>query len=95
MRGWSSDSLSYPENIIKKYPTKEETMEEVLGIARQNLAADVNRVCEEKIKRVKALGCCTLFISAATYEAAYGEGFSFFGRMRTASEKLPIEFENR
>ena len=44
-------------------------------------------------QRINTFRTVELFLRAATTEAAYGDGLSFFGKMRSAGESIPPEFE--
>ena len=68
-------------------------LEELLKHYRENLSSEIRSLATIKLQQIDALGLLDTFISSATTEAAYGDSYSFFGRMRTAAEKLPEKFE--
>lgn len=59
----------------------------------RNLPARLRNLAAQETTRLGSFQAVELFLNAATSEAAYGEGFAFFGRMRTAGDALPAEFE--
>ncbi|NMC59714.1 MAG: hypothetical protein GYA51_10080 [Candidatus Methanofastidiosa archaeon] len=58
------------------------------------LLINLQKLGEEKKTRIIALEKCDNFISSATDQAAYGDSYSFFGRMRETGEALPSIFED-
>lgn len=60
---------------------------------RADLPIRLNQLAAQEIVRLNSFRSVELFLNAATNEAAYGEGYTFFGRMRAAGEALPSEFE--
>lgn len=68
-------------------------MQEFLEDKRRELPRKITLLCQEKTNRVKALKYCNKFIEAATNEAAYGQEFSLFDKMRSTAITLPEEFE--
>ncbi|HEY0019622.1 MAG TPA: hypothetical protein VGC13_25185 [Longimicrobium sp.] len=62
-------------------------------MTRDELAGEIQRLRAESLRQCEALEACNTFIGRATDEAAYGDSYSFFGRMRKAAESIPDDFE--
>jgi hypothetical protein len=71
-----------------------ENLEASLKARKEKLVQACNRLSRLKRNSVEAIRKCDAFISSATAEAAYGDGFAFFGRMRDAGKVIPEEFEH-
>ncbi len=65
----------------------------LLKTKKKALRSACNTLATLKLRNVEAVRKCDAFISSATSEAAYGDGFAFFGRMRDAGKVIPEEFE--
>lgn len=61
--------------------------------ARRQLPREIDDLEDRKRRQIQAVALCNLFVQSATHEAAYGEGYGFFCRMRAAGESIPPEFE--
>lgn len=58
-----------------------------------NLQTDITILRERKLRRIEALVLCDRFIGRCTDEAAYGDSFSLFGRMRAIADLIEPAFE--
>ncbi len=61
---------------------------------REQLSDKIQHIVREQEKRIEMFRVVELFLNSATTEAALGESFAFFGRMREAGKSIPKEFEN-
>ena len=71
-----------------------ESLQMLLKTRTENLVEECDRLARLKRNNVEAIGKYDAFVSSATAEAAFGDGFAFFGRMRSAGEVIPEEFEH-
>ena len=69
------------------------SLEHILEPIRTALSSTFSSLASSKVSSIDALRLCDEFISSATLEAAYGDSYAFFGRMRGAGEALPQPFE--
>lgn len=67
---------------------------DILKSRRSGLKARIETLAGNKTRAIGALRSCGLFVSSATSQAAYGDSYSLFGRMRQAGEALPPDFES-
>ncbi len=66
----------------------------VLIAERRNaLPQRLRDIANNQRTRIESFGAVELFLNSATNEAAFGEGFALFGKMRAAGEAIPPDFE--
>ena len=68
-------------------------LEPLLRSRRMALPSVLSQKAAAQQQRINTFRTVELFLRAATTEAAYGDGLSFFGKMRSAGESIPPEFE--
>ena len=71
-----------------------ENLETLFKGRKESLVKTCDTLARLKRNNIKAIGKCDVFVSSATAEAAFGDGFALFGRMRDAGEVIPEEFEH-
>lgn len=66
----------------------------VLIAERRNaLPQRLRDIANNQRTRIESFGAVELFLNSATNEAAFGDGFALFGKMRAAGEAIPTDFE--
>lgn len=60
----------------------------------EQLSDQIQHVVREQEARIEMFSAVESFLNAATTEAAFGDSFAFFGRMRQAGKSIPKEFED-
>jgi hypothetical protein len=68
-------------------------VKEMLKRLRESLPEKIERLAADKKRQIEALKLCDTFIASVTSEAAWGESYSLFGRMRYAAELIPQDFQ--